>query len=205
MPGRPIPFLPECYYHIYNRGNNRTTIFFEPDNYIFFLKGIKRYLLPVADLIAYCLMPTHYHLMIRVKADPGGLTGETPEVSSISSAMMRLSISYTKAVNKRFRRTGVLFKGLFKSEAISEWRYLLQLCAYIHANPVKDGLVTDPSNWPYSNYLEWLGERSGTLVDREFIRSQFPEPDAYRELVARYVQMQNMSAPVLNYIRALET
>ena len=75
MPRRIIPFVPECYYHIYNRGNNRQTVFFEPDNYLYFLRGVKKYLLPVVDMIAYCLMPTHYHLLARPK-DLGQQTSE---------------------------------------------------------------------------------------------------------------------------------
>ena len=67
MPRRRIPFAPELHYHIYNRGNNRERIFFEPDNYLFFLKKIKEYLVPVADVLVYCLMPTHYHVVGRVK------------------------------------------------------------------------------------------------------------------------------------------
>ena len=67
MPRRTIPFVENYYYHIYNRGNNRQTVFFDDDNYLYFLQGINKYLLPVVDIIAYCLMPTHYHLMVRVK------------------------------------------------------------------------------------------------------------------------------------------
>ncbi len=66
MPRREIPFAPDMYYHIYNRGNNRETIFFELDNYLYFLKKVKAYLVPVADVLVYCLMPTHYHIVARV-------------------------------------------------------------------------------------------------------------------------------------------
>jgi len=64
MPRRLIPFVPELHYHIYNRGNNRERIFFEADNYLFFLKKIKEYLVPVMDILVYCLMPTHYHVVL---------------------------------------------------------------------------------------------------------------------------------------------
>ena len=58
MPRRIISFLPDNYYHLYNRGNNRQAIFFEQENYLYFLRGMKKYLLPIVDIIAYCLMPT---------------------------------------------------------------------------------------------------------------------------------------------------
>jgi REP element-mobilizing transposase RayT len=177
MPRRLIPFVVENYYHIYNRGNNRGLIFYQPDNYLYFLKGIKRYLAPAADIVAYCLMPTHYHLLIRAGRGPG-----------ISSAMMRLSVSYTKAVNKRFGRVGVLFQGPFKGKPIRDSNHLLHLCRYIHANPVKDGLVSDPADWPYSNYLEWIGEKPGDLIDRDFVQTHFPDPQEYEEFVLDYLK-----------------
>ena len=67
MPRRTIPFLPDQYYHFYNRGNNRQQVFFERENYLYFLHGIKKYLLKHVDIIAYSLMPTHYHILGRVK------------------------------------------------------------------------------------------------------------------------------------------
>jgi putative transposase len=184
MPRRLIPFVSEGYYHIYNRGNNRGAIFFEQENYFYFLQGVKKYLLPAADVIAYCLMPTHYHLMVR--------------------AMQKLLISYTKAINKRFERVGALFQGAFQAKPITSSSHLLHLCRYIHANPVKDGLVTDPSDWPYSNYLEWIGERDGTLIDRNFIQTQFPNPIDYKDFVLDYVRKRKMPEDVLEYLNTLE-
>ena len=121
MPRRQIPFISGLCYHIYNRGNNRQSIFFQPENYLFFLRNVKRYLAPLAKVTAYCLMPTHYHLLLRIKnseffakVPSSGMEAvknsefSTSEVS-LSRAMMRLSVSYTKAINKRFERVGSLF------------------------------------------------------------------------------------------------
>jgi len=66
MPRRTTPFLPNQYYHFYNRGNNRQAIFFERDNYLYFLRGIKKHLREYMDILVYCLMPTHYHILVRV-------------------------------------------------------------------------------------------------------------------------------------------
>lgn len=170
MPRRVAPFIPGSYYHIYNRGNNRQAIFFEGDNYQYFLKGVKRYLRPVVSVLAYCLMPTHFHLLARVlypqKKPQKSEVFKTSDFSTgISRAMQSLSISYTKAINKRFDRVGALFQGSYQSKLIENHSHLLNLCIYIHANPVKDGLVDNLEDWPYSNYLEWVGERTGTLVD----------------------------------------
>lgn len=204
MPRRLIPFVPELHYHIYNRGNNRERIFFEADNYLYFLKKIKEYLVPVADVLVYCLMPTHYHVVARVKQ-----TSEILEISEVSAkvskAMMKLSVSYTKAINKRFQRVGVLFQGQFHAKPILTSSYLLNLCRYIHSNPVKDGLVADISQWQYSNYPEWIGERDVKLVDKAFVQDNFDTSEEYRKFVLEYLQTRQMPDDVQHYLDLLVT
>jgi len=194
MPRRQTPFASDVYYHFYNRGNNRQAIFFESDNYLYFLSGIKKYLVPVVNIVAYCLMPTHYHILVRVKP-------QTSEVSlQVSRAMQKFLISYTKAINKRFERVGSLFQGQFQAKPIQTYPHLLNLCVYIHANPVKDGLVALPEDWIYSNYLEWLGERNGKLVDQEFIQEHFGSPVEYQELVMHFLKTRYLPDDVRVYL-----
>jgi hypothetical protein len=81
---------------------------------------------------------------------------------------------------------------------------LLHLCRYIHANPVKDGLVTDPSNWPYSNYLEWIGERTGAMFDPCFVNAQFPSSGDYEDFVMDYIQTRKMPEDVVKYLGAMD-
>ena len=88
---------------------------------------------------------------------------------------------------------------------ITEEAHLLHLCRYIHANPVKDGLVADPAEWSYSNYLEWIGERAGTLVDREFVRAHFPAPELYRAFVADYLIERRLPEELAGYLTALDS
>ncbi|MBK6793673.1 MAG: transposase [Anaerolineales bacterium] len=141
MPRREIPFVPDQYYHFYNRGNNRQVVFMERENYVYFLKGIKRYLRGRVEVIAYCLMPTHYHLLVKVvaKHQTSEVANQTSEVlrqdasKQVSLAMQKFLISYTKAINKRFERTGALFQGQFQAKPVTTYKYLLTLCAYIHA------------------------------------------------------------------------
>jgi putative transposase len=192
--------MPELYYHIYNRGNNRERIFFESDNYVYFLKKIREYLVPVADVLVYCLMPTHYHIVGRVKQ-----TSEVLKTSEVSNAMMKLSVSYTKAINKRFQRVGVLFQGQFQAKPILTSEYLLNLCRYIHANPVKDGIVADITQWQYSNYLEWIGERDGKLVDKAFVQDNFDTADEYRKFVLEYLRLRQLPDDIQRYLDSLDT
>ena|SRR5215212_9412918 len=200
MPRRQTPFASDVYYHFYNRGNNRQAIFFESDNYLYFLSGIKKYLVPVVNIVAYCLMPTHYHILVRVKPQTSEVF-KTSEVSlQVSRAMQKFLISYTKAINKRFERVGSLFQGQFQAKPIQTYPHLLNLCVYIHANPVKDGLVALPEDWIYSNYLEWLGERNGKLVDQEFIQEHFGSPVEYQELVMHFLKTRYLPDDVKVYL-----
>lgn len=200
MPRRDIPFIPDQYYHFYNRGNNRQAVFFERDNYIYFLKGLKKYVLPHVDILVYALMPTHYHVLGRVKSQ----TSEVFKTSEVSNAMMRLGVSYTKAINKRFSRVGSLFQGQFHGKPIETYSHLLNLCIYIHANPVKDGLVFLPEEWEFSNYLEWMSLREGKLVNREFISENFGTPEEYKTLAMQYIKTRNLPDEVIKYIQDLE-
>jgi hypothetical protein len=131
----------------------------------------------MVSIIAYCLMPNHYHFLLR----PDGET-------TISQFTGTLFNAYAQALNKQTGRTGALFEGRFKDVHVDREPYLLHLCRYIHANPVKAGLVTSPEEWPYSNYPEWIGERPGTLVDQDFVDAFFPNRPDYREFVLDYLR-----------------
>ena len=175
---RKLPsFVPNQYYHIYNRGARRISIFHEKENYLYLLRLLKKYLQQLdLSLIAYCLMPNHYHFLIHQNGDLPA--GKLPQ---------RLFNSYSKAYNKRYDHSGTLFAGPYRARHVHNDSYLRHLCRYIHANPVKDGLVQTIEQWPYSNYHEWVGLRSGTLIDHAFIDTYFPDPKEYAEFVQDYL------------------
>lgn len=215
MPRRAVPFLPDQYYHFYNRGNNRQAVFFERDNYLYFLRGLKKYLREYVEILVYCLMPTHYHILVRIRqtsevfktSEVSGKEVSGKEVltsKAVSLAMQKFGISYTKAINKRFERVGALFQGQFQAKPVQNYNHLLSLCVYIHANPVKDGLVFLPEEWEFSNYLEWMNLREGTLVNREFIEDNFGTPEEYKRLVMDYVKTRNPPDDVRKYLQDLE-
>lgn len=189
-PRRP-DFQPCHFYHIYNRGAHRELIFKEPENYRFVLQRMAEYARSLQiSLIAYCLMPTHFHYLVLQLGDaPAGLFPQ------------RVYNSYTKAFNRRYGHSGTLFEGNYKVIEVDSERYLMQLCRYIHANPVKDGLVARPEDWPYSNYQEWVGLRSGSLVDREFVRANFPKPAEYSEFVWTYLRERKLPKALVTYLR----
>ena len=208
MPQRATPFFPNQYYHFYNRGNNRQVVFLERDSYLYFLHGIKKYLCPRMDILAYSLMPTHYHILGRIK--PTSEVSETSEVSmeitsiTVSLAMQKLGISYTKAINKRFNRVGALFQGQFQGKPIQHYHHLLSLCLYIHTNPVQGRIVAQPEDWEFSNYLEWMQLREGTLANREFIIENFGTPDEYKALMMEHIQTGFLPDDMSRYLQHYE-
>ncbi|HFE65995.1 MAG TPA: transposase [Chloroflexi bacterium] len=189
MPRRNVNFVQRHYYHIYNRGAGRHNLFIEKDNYLYVLRQTKKYLKEFAlVMIAYCLMPNHYHFLIR--QDGQIPAGELPK---------RVFGGYSRAVNRRYQWTGTLFEGRFQARHVDNDNYLRHLCRYIHANPVKDGLVNSLEAWPYSNYLEWVGLRQGTLVDYQFIRDIFGDGFDYEAFVQDYLATRQLPDE-LNYL-----
>jgi REP element-mobilizing transposase RayT len=178
MPKRKVPFAPGNYYHIYNRGINKARIFFNGDNYKYCLRQVQRHREKYgAAIIAYCLMPNHYHFLLRQEGEQ--------KLSRFISALFN---GYVQAVNRQQDRSGPLFEGRFKNKHIDKESYLIHLCRYIHANPVRAGLVSAPEAWPYSNYREWIGLRSGTLIDHDFVDTFFPNREGYQTFVYDYAQ-----------------
>ena len=185
-----ITWQPGGYYHLYNRGARRLSIFREPENYLFLLRRLK-HCLPGLELsiIAYSLMPNHYHFLIRQNGPhPAGWL------------IQRIFNSYTKAYNKRYGHSGTLFERRYLAKPVVSEAHLLHLCRYIHANPVKDGLVAAPLDWPYSNYAELVGAREGALVDHEFITSHFGNAQKYGAFVLEYLATRQLPDELRAYL-----
>jgi len=188
VPRRDVDLCDGEYYHFYNRGHDRERIFYERTNYVFFLRGIWKYLVPVLEVVAYCLMPTHYHFLVLVKEDAG--VCQSPDIPAVSRAMQRFSISYTKAMNKRYERVGALYQGAFRAKHVDEDRYLMHLSRYIHLNPVFAGLVKRPEDWEFSSYSDYVGVREGRLPSPEIVLSQFASGKAYQAFVESYIPQE---------------
>ncbi len=165
--------MPGEYYHIYNRGVNRQPIFFSSGNWDYFLSKLRQYFkAQYAEMVAYCLMPTHFHLLVLCKSEKYS-----------TKVMQPLGISYTKAINEQQGRVGPLFQGPFKSEHINTNAYLLQISRYIHLNPVSGGLVKTPEDWRYSSYATYIGNKKDKLIHNEIIMDFFDSPKGYMEFV----------------------
>ncbi|MFI5188454.1 MAG: transposase [Chitinophagales bacterium] len=165
-----IEFFANEFYHIYNRGNNKQKIFFIPGNYIYFLKKIRRYIMPYCDIIAYCLMPNHFHLLIH--SDQRTVSTKSiggKEKNILSEGIKNLLSSYTQAINKQNGSTGSLFQQNTKATSIVKGseNYDLICFHYIHQNPLTAKLAKRMEDWPYSSFSDYCGFRNGTLCHKE--------------------------------------
>ena len=157
-------------YHNYNRGNNRQLIFFKSDNYIYFLQKVRKFVLPHCDILAYCLMPNHFHFLISsdnrtVVTKPIGDQNR----NILSEGIRNLLQTYTKAINKQNNSTGSLFQQNTKAKCLSKGSKAYDyICMhYIHQNPMKAKLVKKMEDWDYSSFRDYCGFRNGTLCNKK--------------------------------------
>lgn len=166
---------PEKYYHIYNHAVANDNLFCTHDNYRFFLKKYAEHLNPVFDTFAYCLMPNHFHLAVRVKTEEELLRvktilrlNESTDVARfVSKQLSNFFSSYTQAFNKQQCRKGTSFRKPFKSKEIDCNNYFKQLIQYIHLNPVHHGFADYPQDWIYSSYESLLADIPTHLMRKE--------------------------------------
>lgn len=208
-------FLPGSFYHIYNRGVEGREIFLEEKDYLRFIHNLYEFndeepALPyfliakkkefltsqkarklLVKIIAFCLMPTHYHLLLEIIAE-GGLT----------KFMRKLGTGYTMYFNERYKRSGVLFQGKFKSIRVDRDEYFTHLSRYIHLNPLelieprwKEEGIKDLSRvekflkkYRWSSFPDYLGIKNfPSLTEREVLNSYFESANSYQEFVLSYV------------------
>ena len=173
----PISLQHGQYYHIHNRGNNRERVFIEERNYRYFLKLYAKYIEPIADTFAYCLLPNHFHFLVYIK----DLTG-LPDLSGLkkpSQHFSNLFNAYTKALNKAYDRTGALFQRPFGRIPVTSDAYFIHLVTYIHQNPQKHGLVADFCTWPYSSYHAHLSDKP-TRLQRDDVLAWFDGAEGFK-------------------------
>jgi len=140
------PIEIDRYYHIFNRGNNYEFLFYKDYNYAYFLEKYEKYLSEHVSTFAYCLLPNHFHLLIKTKTD------------SVSSQFRKLFQSYALSINKQENRTGSLLTKPFRRIVIEDDEYLKWLVFYIHHNPEKHRLIDDFRKYKYSSFQSLIGD-----------------------------------------------
>jgi len=173
MPPRSTPLLPECYYHIYNKVVEGAKLFYSNHDFFLYLQLWQEVdFTSCCRLEAYCLMPTHYHYLVKM------IYGK-----QFSKKLSYLFNIYLKTINNAQKHQGRFFSNRFQSRLVDNSDYLIHLCGYIHLNPIEAGLVKDIEKWPFSNYLEFAGKRNGKLWDPEFFTDHFSDHSTYEEFL----------------------
>ena len=181
---------PDYYYHIFNRGINSSPIFKEEKNYDYFLKKFSEYILEIADLYAFCLMPNHYHFVIKIKSEEELYNfseannllyeqvkeGVHSPKQIASKQWSRFIGSYTLGYNKVYRRHGALLETPFKRKRILNDMYLKNLIQYVHLNP--EGINQDFRTYRYSSYSTFLGNHN-TVLKREEVFDLFDNKENF--------------------------
>lgn len=181
--------FPEGYYHVYNRANGRENLFTEDDNYFYFLQKYKQHVAPIADTLAYALMPNHFHFVVRVReidvlkrTFPKFETLEklSEQSNFLSKQFSNLFSSYTQSFNKMYQRKGSLFMKNFKRNQITSETHLKRAIIYVHRNPVHHGFTDRIKDWSYTSYESHISEKP-TQLAREQVMKLFGSETQFKE------------------------
>ena len=175
---------PGTYFHIYNRGNKKEDVFVDESDFRFFLLKLKQYLFPNEkdksrisllpqdsfSIVSYCLMPNHFHLLLRQNLD-----------IPTSKLLLRVCTSYSKYFNKKYDKVGHIFQDQFKQVTVGDDDYLKWLTCYIHQNPKVAGMVKKSEHYKWSSYPEFLGISTYVMCDKDIVLGQFKNKSEFKD------------------------
>ena len=207
------------YYHIYNCGINGENLFRESEDYTCFLSLMDKYILPVAELFAWVLMPNHFHLLVRIQENVGYKYSiadrdqlgqawfdehkwETTDLSacpapvSVKKPQPHLHFShlfnaYSKNYNNRYTRHGGLFERRFKRKHVDHEKYFKRMVLYIHNNPVHHGFCSHALEYPWSSYLSCISIKP-TKLKREKVLGWFDNEANFRNLHNEIIEFKKI-------------
>ena len=193
-------FVNQSYYHLYNRGVAKQKIFSEMNDCLRLLKTFGFYLddahktklseiskkefkiinltepkKPLVEIICFCLMPNHFHLLIKQLIDNG-----------ISTFIRRSLDSYTRYYNRKHDRVGPLFQGRFKSVPVESDEYILHLSRYIHLNPFSNKLAAEADEYPWSSYNNYLRNQRTRICHPKFLLDLLGSTKEYHKITEDY-------------------
>lgn len=193
MPGRNIvkEYAPESYYHVYSRGVAKQPIFLNGQDYSTFLSLLKRYLgskketsrgrgiypnyREQVELLSFCLMGNHVHLLIYQS-----------NIDGMSKLMKSVMTSYSMYFNRKYKRVGPVFQSRYRASRINQDEYLEHISRYIHLNP------REWESYPYSSFKYYRGEANSDWINPDKILQLFPDVDQYIEFMRDYEGHKSM-------------
>ena len=193
---------PNSSYHIFNHANGFENIFIEDENYRFFLDKYNQYILPIAETYAYCLLPNHFHLVVRIrrrevleevfrnfkstnfsKVQNFGKVEVTDNMIEyyISKQFANLFSCYTQSFNKVNKRRGSLFLKNFRREPIEDKAYFMNAVIYTHRNPVHHAFCDRYTDWSYTSFCE-IKERNSQIIEVDKLLRMFGGQESFIDL-----------------------
>ncbi len=204
---RAVVFRNDYVYHLFNRGVERRTIFSIPRDHERFVALLEYYrfhrvpksyshylLLPLGDraayrqkleslpvaveILAFCLMPNHFHLVVKQTMDGG-----------IHRFLSNIANGYAKYVNTKYHRVGPLYQGPFKAVRVETDDHLVHLSRYLHLNPVVSGMMNmkELASYPWSSFPDYLGKTDRPFINARAVRDHFKDAGEYRDFVSDHV------------------
>lgn len=208
-----MPIVTGEHYHVFNRGVASTQIFTNYFDKKRFIKTMLYYQIEdtkprfslytpttsklnlsnkLVDIICYCLMPNHFHFLLKQNRDKG-----------ISEFISKVTNSYTKYFNIKFRRYGPLFQGMFKAVHIETDEQLTHLSRYIHLNPLVGFVTKDLDSYQWSSYRDYIGLNKSSVCAKNIVLGQFKSTDDYRGFVLDQEdyakELENQKHQLLDY------
>lgn len=188
-------------YHVYNRGVAKQALFHDNHDYRYFLDALSYYLeesttlrfsmlpdevrfglsrsmpeQPLVKVLAYCLMPNHFHFVLQQLQDDG-----------VTHCLRKALNSYTRAYNTRHRRVGPLFQGRFQAKRVEDDEQLLHLTRYVHLNPLMAKLTESAEQYRWSSMDAYLKKERHRLCQPDLVLAMLHTPNAYREFIDDYI------------------
>ena len=185
----------ECghFFHLYTRANAKEDkLFFERENYLYFIRQYNKYLSPIFIMICYCLIPNHYHFLIKVrnrkkifeyqKKQNYKHTGNELKLNEFFiRQIINFHISFSNAINKKYHRRGSLFQEKPKSKHVLEINYLFRLARYIQRNNLKHRVADNLEDWEFSSFPDYANLRKGTIPDKRFLLANYESLEYFLE------------------------
>lgn len=184
-------YSPYSYYHVYNRGINKQNIFCDDQDFKYFIRLLGRYLDPTyetkpgevfkpslsssIELVAYCLMPNHFHILLY----------QLDDEKALEKLFRSVMTGYVMYFNQKYKRVGPLLQGRYKASLVDNDPYLYHISRYIHLNPIDIG--KSYVRYPYSSYPIYLSKTQQGLVKKAHVLDLF-EGD-YHQFVNEYLEL----------------
>jgi putative transposase len=214
MPGKNVvkQYIPDTFYHLYNHAVGKELLFNDKKDYTVFLTILKKYLsahrnpinlmqlnvnkkslIKELSLVCYCLMPNHYHLLVKQTSS-----------DAITKIIRRVCTSYVLYFNEKYKRVGTLFVGKYKAVLVKTDTQLLHLSRYIHLNP-QIANICHYDKYPYSSINNYLGLKKTTWVKTKYILDQFSKNpktarSKYQQFIKGFIGSEKAEIKKINHL-----